>query len=65
MDVLQGKLSAFSPVSLVLKLCIIIFVCMAFTIVLIGASLSEPHTGGSLSWFHTSHVWTLRMMKYD
>ena len=28
------------------------------------ASMSEPHTGGSLSWFHTSHVRTVRMIKY-
>ena len=34
-NVLQGKLSAFSPVSLVLMLCINVFVCIAFTIVLI------------------------------
>ena len=34
-NVLQGKLSAFSPASLVLKLYINVLVCMAFTIVLI------------------------------
>ena len=34
-NMLQGKLGAFSPVSLVLKLCINVFVCMDFTIVLI------------------------------
>ena len=32
---------------------------------LIGASLSEPHTGGSLSWFCTSRVQTARTIKYD
>ena len=34
-------------------------------VVLIGASLSEPHTSGNLSWFRTSHVRTVRMIKYD
>ena len=32
---------------------------------LIGASLSKPHTGGSLSWFRTLHVQTVRTIKYD
>ena len=32
---------------------------------LIGASLSKPHNGNSLSWFHTSHVQTVRMIKCD
>ena len=31
---------------------------------LIGASLSDPHTGWSLSWFHTSRVRTIRTIKY-
>ena len=31
----------------------------------IGASLSEPHTGGSLSWFRMSCVRTMGMIKYD
>ena len=39
--------------------------CYIMTQRIIGASLSEPHTGDSLSWFHTSRVWTVRMMKYD
>ena len=30
----------------------------------IGASLSEPHTGWSLSWFRTSRLWTVRTIKY-
>ena len=32
---------------------------------LIGASLCEPHTGGSLSWYRMLHVWTVRTIKYD
>ena len=30
-----------------------------------GVSLSEPHTGWSLSWFRTSRVQTVRTIKYD
>ena len=32
---------------------------------LIGASLSKPHTGWSLSWFRTSHVQIVRTIKYS
>ena len=31
----------------------------------IGASLSKPHTGGSLSWFRMLCVQTERTIKYD
>ena len=34
-------------------------------VTIIGASLSEPHTGDSLSWFGTSCVRTVRTIKYN
>ena len=40
------------------------YVCM-YQEFIVGASLREPHTGGSLSWIHTSRVRTVKTMKYD
>ena len=37
---------------------------VTYIVNLIGASLSEPHNGWSLSWFRMSHVRTVRMIKY-
>ena len=41
----------------------IISLSVLVMILVIEASLSEPHTGNSLSLFRTSHVGTVRMIK--
>ena len=43
----------------------IISVSVLVMILVIGASLSEPHTGSSLSLFRTLHIGTVRMIKCD
>ena len=69
-----GPSRCFARLILSFALCLGCSICLTnemgishhiMVLLVIGASLSEPHTGGSLSWFRTSHVQTVRTIKYD
>ena len=61
-NVLQGLYYAYDCPS---QLTIVKLHSSSYYMSVIEASLSEPHTGGSLSWFRMLRVPTVTTIKYD
>ena len=59
------KIAPVRIVGMRVRVCVCVCVCVCPCPRLqIGVSLSKPHTGDSLSWFGTSHIQTVRKIKY-